>query len=167
LPTIFCSSPRRGPSGFPSRRSESFSNPSTPRPRSSPLCLRLVRWGLPLPLFTSCRERLSGNSDRPQTGPLQVGNKRPRSAIFGHCAPSMTTAEKPSGYFPDSLRRGLLGNSVSGKRGSRKPKGRECMTFIFDLNSGYNSRRRQISKIKCRSISLVEQSYAQSTRGRF
>jgi len=26
----------------------------------------------------------------------------------------MTTAEKPSGYFPDSLRREILGNSVSG-----------------------------------------------------
>src|SRR5919112_662109 len=51
-----CSSPTRRPSGFPSRRSESISNPSTLRARSSPLCLRLERWGLPLPLFTNCRE---------------------------------------------------------------------------------------------------------------
>ena len=35
--------PRRGHSGFPSRRSESISKPSTPKPRSSPLCLCLER----------------------------------------------------------------------------------------------------------------------------
>src|SRR5215204_183207 len=59
--------------------------------------------------------RLSGNSDRPQTGPLQVGNKRPRSAIFGHCAPSMTTAEKPFGYFPDSLSETVWKIAISGE----------------------------------------------------
>src|SRR5829696_10423183 len=63
LPMI-CSSPRRGHSGFPSRRSESFSNPSTPSPRSSRLCLRLERWGLPLPLFTNCREGLFSETYR-------------------------------------------------------------------------------------------------------
>src|SRR5829696_9952197 len=39
----------------------------------------------------------------PPTGALQAGNKRPRGAIFGHCAPSVTTVEKPSGDFPDSF----------------------------------------------------------------
>src|SRR3712207_621833 len=75
-----------------------------------------------------CPEKLSGNSDRPQVEPLQVGNTRPRSANFGHCALSMTIAEKPSGYFPDSFRetvrkaRGALTLSLDNRRnGARKP----------------------------------------------
>src|SRR5919107_4678605 len=53
--SMSCSSPTRRPSGFPSRRSRSFSNPSTPRRpdlSSSPLHSCYPLWAALLPLFT-------------------------------------------------------------------------------------------------------------------
>src|SRR5829696_1422747 len=60
--SMSCSSPTRRRSGFPSRRSKSFSNPSTPRrpnlavvPHAGAIPWVLLGTAL-LPLFMSCRE---------------------------------------------------------------------------------------------------------------
>src|SRR5918994_1198844 len=74
-----CSSPTRRPSGFPSRRSESISNPSTPRRPDLAVVpyTCAIPWGLLCCLYSpDFREKLSGKC-RAQ------GNGGVRSSLWG------------------------------------------------------------------------------------